>query len=350
MLIETVFRSEDLPSADRFDCWRELIGQTHAPLELHSDHRADFRASQRVLNLGAVLVWPTTFQPVCFRRTPKLIRQSDPEGLHLSLPLSGALRTVLSEEVTVHNPNSLCVVDTSRPVDVYGGDGSRSHTGIGLEIPKAGVALPRNKVDHAARFNLSVQEGFGALLAQLLTQLAQGVGSYQPADGPRLGAVVADLLTGLFAHALEAENLLTPESHRRTLVLRIRAFVRSHLHDPQLTPRSIAPPTTSPPATCTASSSTKRRRSQPGYVISDWSTPAATLSTRLCAPPPSTPSPPAGASLGPPTSPEPSAPPTACRLATAGTKQTLQIELTHCQVNQGPSANDRPADRPASCR
>ncbi|WP_268240669.1 hypothetical protein [Streptomyces camponoticapitis] len=54
MLIETVFRRDDVPVADRFDCWRELISQTHAPLELHSDHRADFRASQRLLDLGAV--------------------------------------------------------------------------------------------------------------------------------------------------------------------------------------------------------------------------------------------------------------------------------------------------------
>jgi hypothetical protein len=74
MLSETVFRSDELPAADRFDCWRELVSRTHAPLELRSDHRADFRASQRVLDLGAVSVWPTTFQPVCFRRSPKLIR------------------------------------------------------------------------------------------------------------------------------------------------------------------------------------------------------------------------------------------------------------------------------------
>jgi hypothetical protein len=151
MLIETVFRSEDLPTADRFACWSELVGQTHAPLELRSDHREDFRAAQRVLDLGAVSVWPTTFQPVCFRRTPKLIRQSDPEGLHLSLPLSGALRTVRGEEEAVYGPDSLCVVDTSRPVDVHGGEGSSPHTGVGLEVPKALLAVPREKVDQAAR-------------------------------------------------------------------------------------------------------------------------------------------------------------------------------------------------------
>ncbi|MFI7300871.1 AraC family transcriptional regulator [Streptomyces sp. NPDC050121] len=240
MLIETVFRSEDLPTADRFDGWRELVGQTHAPLELRSDHREDFRASQRVLDLGAALVWPTRFQPVCFRRTPKLIRQSDPEGLHLSLPLSGALRTVRGDEEAVYGPDSLCVIDTSQPVDVHGGDDSSPHTGVGLEVPKALLPLPRHKLDHLARLRLPAREGFGALLAQLLTQLAEGTDSYQPADAPRLGTVVVDLLSALFAHALEADDSLPPETRRQTLVLRIRAFVQQHLHDPQLTPSAVA--------------------------------------------------------------------------------------------------------------
>ncbi|MCX4452501.1 helix-turn-helix domain-containing protein [Streptomyces sp. NBC_01340] len=240
MLSETVFRSDDLPAADRFDCWRELVSRTHAPLELRSDHRADFRASQRVLDLGAVSVWPTTFQPVCFRRSPKLIRQSDPEGLHVSLPLSGALRTVRGEEEAEYGPDSLCVVDTSRTVDVHGGDGSLPHTGVGLEVPKALLPLPRNRLDHVTGLRLSVQEGFGALLRQLLTQLARGTDSYRPADGPRLGSVVVDLLSALFAQALEAESSLPPETRQETLVLRIRAFVRDHLHDPNLTPGAIA--------------------------------------------------------------------------------------------------------------
>ncbi|MFC9678207.1 AraC family transcriptional regulator [Streptomyces sp. NPDC056948] len=240
VLIETVFRSEDLPAVDRFDCWRELVGQTHAPLELRSDHRADFRASQRVLDLGVVLVWPTRFQPVCFRRTPKLIRQSDPEGLHVSLPLSGALRTVRGEEETVYGPDDLCVVDTSRPVDVHGGDDSQPHTGVGVEVPKALLSLPHRTLDRVAGLRLSASEGFGSLLAQLLTQLAERTDSYRPADAPRLGAVVVDLLSALFAHALEAEDSLSPETRRQSLVLRIRAFVQQRLHDPRLTPSAVA--------------------------------------------------------------------------------------------------------------
>ncbi|WKX74444.1 hypothetical protein Q3Y56_24725 [Streptomyces sp. XD-27] len=61
-------------------------------MELRSDHADDFRAAQHVLDLGAVTVWSATFQPLVFRRTPKLIRQSDPETYHVSLVVRGAGR------------------------------------------------------------------------------------------------------------------------------------------------------------------------------------------------------------------------------------------------------------------
>jgi hypothetical protein len=53
MLIETEFRSEDVPAADRFACWRKRMGRTHAPMDM-SDHAADFWAHQRLLELGGV--------------------------------------------------------------------------------------------------------------------------------------------------------------------------------------------------------------------------------------------------------------------------------------------------------
>jgi hypothetical protein len=77
MVIETVFRSEDLPAADRFSCWRERICHTHAPVELHSDYAADYQAYQRILELGAIQVWPTTYQPVRYSRTSKHLPPPD---------------------------------------------------------------------------------------------------------------------------------------------------------------------------------------------------------------------------------------------------------------------------------
>ncbi|MEU7986772.1 helix-turn-helix domain-containing protein [Streptosporangium canum] len=240
MLSETVFRSDDVPAADRFEHWRELVSQAHAPMDMSSDYREDFRASQRLLDLGPVSVWRTAFQPVCCRRTPKLIRQSDPEGVHLSLPTNGPLVTVREDHEIVYGPYDLCVYDTSRPTELHAGDFSNLHTGVALDIPKTLLHLPGNTLEKLTTRQLPVREGFGALLAHFLIHLMEGTGSYQPSDGLRLGTVAVDLVSALFAHTLDAGDVLPPETRRRTLMLRIHAFVELNLADRALTPAVIA--------------------------------------------------------------------------------------------------------------
>src|ERR1044072_503727 len=131
-------------------------------MELHSDYQTDFQASARTLDLGAVLLWSTTFQPVYSRRTPKLIRQSDPERLNLSLPLSGELRVSRGQGEALYGPHSLCVVDTSQPVEIHAGEGTLSYSGVGLEVPKDLLPLSRKRIDDVARQRISAQEGYGA--------------------------------------------------------------------------------------------------------------------------------------------------------------------------------------------
>ncbi len=243
MLNETEFRTEDLPGADRFDFWRERIGRTHAPVDLHSAYAADYRAHQRVVELGAVHIWPTTHQAIRFRRTARLIRQSDPEQYHIGIPLHGTSRVSWADQKAVYGSCRIQVLDSSRAFDVTctpSTDGPDLFSGIGIEVPKALLHVPRNKMDRLFAQGMSGREGMGALLVQFLTQLTADISPYQPCDGPRLGTVVVDLLSALFAHALDADRFLPPETRSRNLVLRIRAHVQRNLHDPRLTPRAIA--------------------------------------------------------------------------------------------------------------
>ncbi|MEV0370385.1 helix-turn-helix domain-containing protein [Streptomyces sp. NPDC050636] len=238
MLDELAFHSDDVPAPDRFDYWAELLGRTHAPMELRSDYVDDFQASQRVLDLGAVTVWSAAFQPLVFRRTPKLIRQSDPEAYHLSLVVRGSGAGVWRHRETQYKPYDVFINSSSLPNDVHSA-GTPVQT-VALEIPKALVPLPRDVARRIVGAPVSARDGMGALLGRFLTQLIQDTTPYQPADGPRLGTVLTDLAAALFAHLLEAGNCLPPETHRRTLTLRIQAFIRDNLHDPHLTPATIA--------------------------------------------------------------------------------------------------------------
>ncbi|MFJ4921808.1 helix-turn-helix domain-containing protein [Streptomyces sp. NPDC088725] len=238
MLVETVFRSEDVPAADRFECWRELMSRAYAPMELRSDHAADFRVHQRLIGLGAVSVWPGEFLPLVFRRTPKLIRQSDPEVYQLTLVLKGSGTLILGRDEVTCDAYEFHTNESSRPSETW--TGQEQLRIVGVEFPKEQLPMPRGRADQAIGRRMSAKEGVGALLAQFLIQLTSDTAQYAPEDGPRLGMVVTDLVAALFAHSLGSDTSLAPDTRRRTLTLRIQAFIQRHLHDPDLTPRSIA--------------------------------------------------------------------------------------------------------------
>ncbi|MEW1656655.1 AraC family transcriptional regulator [Streptomyces sp. NPDC093707] len=239
MLPEIVFRSEDLPVRDRFDAWRERMRNTHAPTLMTSEHAADFFGHQRVLQLGPASVWPATFQPMVFRRTPKMIRESDPEVCHLSLPLQGTLGIVRDGHESRFGPYEMHPNDSSLASDMLTAADGRV-IGIGLEVPKALIPLPRRDVNRVIGQCISGRDGVGALLAGFLTRLSEDAGSYRAADAPRLGTVLIDMMAAVFAHALDAETALPPETYQRSLTLRVKDFIRQNLHDPDLTPTRVA--------------------------------------------------------------------------------------------------------------
>ncbi|UWE07362.1 helix-turn-helix domain-containing protein [Actinacidiphila bryophytorum] len=238
MLSETVFRSEDLPQAERFGAWQDLLSRTHAPMRLTSTHQADFRAQQRLISLGEVTLWPAVFPQLVFLRTPKLIRQSDPEHGHLSLVVNGNAVATWGRTQAHYSAYDFHTNDTSRPYEIVTAEGPISM--IGIEVPRAQLSLPWHKVQQAVGQCMSGREGVGALLAQFVTQVTADSSAYGPADAARLGGVLSDLVSTLFASVTDADSALPPETRTRTLVLHVKAFIRRNLHEQELTPASVA--------------------------------------------------------------------------------------------------------------
>lgn len=245
-MLETVLRTEDLPVADRFEAWREYLLKTHVPVELSSEHASDFRVTDRVLSLGSVAVRSMDAPSVTVRRTPKLVRQSDPEAYQVSLLCQGSIDVIQQRGRTdrraTHHPYDLVLLDTSQPNEsrVKTDEGKGSLTGFSVLVPKALLSVPSDSVDRLLARRMPGGEGIIALLFGFITQLTTDTTSYGPTDGPRLGTVVVDLLSAALAQVLEMENSLTPEARRRTLTLHIEAFIQQNLRDPRLTPETVA--------------------------------------------------------------------------------------------------------------
>ncbi|MGW2259747.1 AraC-like ligand-binding domain-containing protein [Streptomyces sp. NPDC004749] len=223
--------------------WRERMITARCPLDMAPVRTDDFAADTHTLRLGAVSVWQTTATtaaPVHFRRTKALIRRSDPELYHLTLPLRGSDSVTQAGHDTVHGPYGMHIVDSSQPFDLRWHAHQPLTRMVGFEIPKSRVPLPADVMDRMLVRRLPGHEGVGALLAGMLTRLVRGTAAYRSSDGPRLETVLTDLFTAVLANQTETQDRLPTESRTQVLTLRIRTFIQQHLNDPRLDPRAIA--------------------------------------------------------------------------------------------------------------
>jgi AraC-like DNA-binding protein len=242
LLTESVFRTDTVPRRDRFAFWQECMTRTMAPMEISTPQALDFWAYQRLLHLEDLWLWPTSIGPSRYQRTHRLIRQSDPELLHMTLvlPGSGTIHVDHGGHRSANGPYDLYFLDSSRPYDVRSDDEGQL-VGMGVEIPRSRLHLPRDAaLGNMLGKRLSSRRGFGALLARFLTHLSDDTDSYRSSDVPRLTSVLLDLVTGVISHELGTPESLPPEARTRHLVLAIRSFILRNFQDSRLTPQTVA--------------------------------------------------------------------------------------------------------------
>ncbi|MFE3501794.1 helix-turn-helix domain-containing protein [Kitasatospora sp. NPDC059160] len=242
----TVFRGEELPASERFDCWRELLERTRA-CEATSAHAGDFRAELRRAELGEVVLLGTSFPSVRFRRTERMVRRADTGVYHLSFLQQGTMALARGAGRTeTLGPGSLHLVDSSHPYDLrtFGGptDGGTVPrlSGVGVDFPAELLPLPPHRLRDLLGRAFSAREGSAALLSQFLVGLDRQATALRPAEAARLGTIVVDLVAAWVAGELEAEAAVPEETRHRALAEAVRAFVRRNLQDPDLTPATIA--------------------------------------------------------------------------------------------------------------
>lgn len=243
MVLVTEFRTKDLPVAERFGSWHDMTASTLIPNAIRSDHEADFRASARVLDLGGMQVSALAYPSLETRRTPKLIRSSDPECYQLMLNLRGSHRLLQGGRDTTSGPGEVMLYNTSRPWQGWAAadqDSVGTVRGVMVQFPRALLPLPANKVDQLTAVRLPGREGMGAVLSGYLTQLTAGATAYTAADGARLATCTLDLLTAFLAHHLDATAAMPPQTRHRALLMKIHAFIQQHLGDPGLSPDAVA--------------------------------------------------------------------------------------------------------------
>jgi len=112
-------------------------------------------------------------------------------------------------------------------------DGREAAAAVLARVPRGVLPLAARRSDRLLVPPWSGQEGLGALFAQFLDGMTEDPSSYRPADIARLGAVGLDLLVAVLDRHLD-------RSGGRSPLPSIEGFIREHLRDPDLSPRTVA--------------------------------------------------------------------------------------------------------------
>src|SRR5882757_9640190 len=97
--MHVVFRTDDVPVADRLAFYQDAVSRTLVPIEVRGDPSDNFRVSMEATEIGGVslaVMNSADRSRLEFRRTPKLIRRCDPEAYRLVLSARG--RTELGQD------------------------------------------------------------------------------------------------------------------------------------------------------------------------------------------------------------------------------------------------------------
>ncbi|PZF83966.1 helix-turn-helix domain-containing protein [Micromonospora deserti] len=232
-----------LPAADRWPYFLDLAARAAAPIALVSEHVADFRAGSRIVDLGGVTLTGFRYQSLTGHRTPRLIRQSDPELYQIALTLSGASAISARRRETELGGGDITLLDWGRPHrlahhSIRGGQ--EQATSVTVTIPRSLLPVHPDRVDRLTATRMSGTEGPGALLAQHLTRITRHPEQFRATDAPRLADLTLSLVATLLAHHLDAEDDLPVDVRQQATLARIRAFIDQHLGDPALSPRAVA--------------------------------------------------------------------------------------------------------------
>lgn len=245
-MMQELFDGGALAPLDQLAALNELFVTSEHPMGVYSQEAGDFRASARAMDLAEVNVVELSVNPCNVVRTPRMVAQADPEVLCAAVVSSGKLVISQAGREAVLAPWDIALYDSSRPFDIQLGAGGERATLLRAHIPKAMLGQPEGRTERLLARPLSGRDGFAGMLVHFLGSLTAGSAAYRPDDTSRLAGIARDLLTAFVAHHVEedgwsaADSEFAEEPRKRALLMSIEAFVEQHLHDPDLSPSTIA--------------------------------------------------------------------------------------------------------------
>ena len=228
--------TQDIPRADRAEAFRVAMQEASVPCRIeHRQPTAELEARMTLVPFGRASVFNTDASGFRLVRTARHVRMDSLPVVAIAFQAAGRGEYAQLGHEQLVRDDDLMLVDLTAPYS-FGcatGGGSRSfqvlHDELGLPGDVVRRAVPR----------LRASPLHGLVRAHLDWVCSHAPELAADAGSRDLGTATVELVRALIVSAA-GDEARTAAAREQTLVLRVRAFVRQHLTDPELTPATIA--------------------------------------------------------------------------------------------------------------
>jgi AraC-like DNA-binding protein len=152
------------------------------------------------------------------------------------LVIAGNPRLAQDGRASQLRAGEFAIYDFTRPYDITY---DSAHQFAVFNVPRELLSLPVSSVGQLTAVPIT-PEGAAAVAAPLLERVATDVEKYGPDSAARLSTIVTDLIATVVAERIDQAELVSSDTQRRVLLVRIHDFIERHLGETELAPEVVA--------------------------------------------------------------------------------------------------------------
>lgn len=231
----THYSTETVAPADRIAYWREAVCESYVKLGCDTRQSRRFSGALDIRHFPNVAVSRVSGAAHSVVRRERDIRTDSNASFLLSVQLQHTSRVSQFGHTAVLQPGDMAIYDSTHPYQLDLSDGFSQTV---LQFPKDRILARLPHAQLLGGIRVDGQCGIGKTVAQTIVQLSAQLDDGDTLLSGLLEDTLMDLIaTGLASSLQRPVELSSPEQH---LLMRARAFIGEHLHDPDLNRAQVA--------------------------------------------------------------------------------------------------------------
>jgi AraC-like DNA-binding protein len=230
------FSTAELPPHRRLEYWNDLTGDAFTPLVTDPVDRRAFVGRLTRTRVGEIRLAEARSEPAIVRHSRQHVARTRDASFMLCLQLDGVSVNRQQGREAVLRYGDFHLLDSSRPYEVSFQQFNRM---LVLSVPHPELARRMPNPESVVGIAMSGKSGVSGLLSSLLCNFWQ---QRRTGDETFLSPRFSEAILDLVASAYACITAAAPEGSSIAIARReqIRSYIETHLHDPALTPGSVA--------------------------------------------------------------------------------------------------------------